>query len=262
MDKRMAHNNIFLLLQTNLSNTRIDKYFSLANNNEDDTIKLYQINLKLCENLYIPLNYFEIILRNYINNRLKKEFLRKFNNEKWWQNNKLFFGTNKNNDDKILNAISLIKQDSKTLNSDNIVSSLMLGFWTSLFNKYNEDNIWKPYLKYIFKDYTRENLFIILKEINNLRNKIFHYKCILFDNLIDIYNNIISLILYMSNNDLVNYIKNMSNFEEVYNDFTLLGKSISPNKLLMRPHRISNVIIDNKNNLSSNNIGVLNGQDS
>ena len=47
-----------------LSEERLDKYLKYTDNDIKLAIKLYELNIEISKSLYLPLNYFEIFLRN------------------------------------------------------------------------------------------------------------------------------------------------------------------------------------------------------
>ena len=86
----------------------------------------------------MPLNYFEIFLRNYCNNKLVNEI----NNN--WLNSNILFGNNKEKEKLTFKKIEEVKlriikhkKENNILNyipnNNDIVSNLDLGFWTNLF---------------------------------------------------------------------------------------------------------------------------------
>ena len=77
-----------------------------------------------------------------------------------------------------------------------------------------EFTIWIPYLKHIFVGFQRKNLFKIIDAIRELRNRIFHYEPIIFNQqyLEEQYNNIIAIIGFISNDTICDYIENKTKF--------------------------------------------------
>lgn len=178
------------------------------------------INTELALNFLIP-NYFEIILRNSCNNKLIKEF-----GEEWYKNNVLLNGDNKDKGKWAIKEINKAKEkilknkNCTNINNGAIVSNSELSFWTNLFCTNYSNNIWRPYLKYLFKNNNRKFIFQNLNNIRELRNRIFHYEPIIFKfDLIRYYNSIINIISLLTNKEIVNEIKNLNNFEKTYQEY-------------------------------------------
>ena len=205
-------------LEKFLSKERLDKYLQFTNNDIRKAVKLYELNIEISESLYLPLNYFEVFLRNHCNNKLVKEI------DSNWFNANILLGNNKEKGqwaiNKIKEAKSKIikhKKEKKILNyipnSNDIISNLELSFWSNLFCANYEFTIWIPYLKHIFVGFQRKNLFKIIDAIRELRNRIFHYEPIIFNqNLEEQYNNIVAIICFISNKTICNYIENKTKF--------------------------------------------------
>jgi hypothetical protein len=198
--------------------------------------KLYEWNLKISESLYTPLNYFEIVFRNICNNKLKKDL-----GDDWYLNNNVLLGNNTQTGQWTVNEIQktmkkIMKNKTKKgfvdyqITINDIVSNLEFGFWTNIFSANYANTIWNPYLGYIFKNFKTNDFHNTLDIIRELRNRIFHYETIIFNpNLENIYISIMDLILYMSDDDTLIYIKSISNFEGLWNVYKqILGRSINP----------------------------------
>lgn len=218
------------LLINLLSKNRLEKYLLFTNNDINKSIELYNLNLKLSESLYTPLSYFEIFLRNTCNDKLKKEL-----GDYWFDNEKVMISGNKIKDSKVLDKINKAKneviQNKKRLKINNyiptnsdIVSNLPFGFWTYLLYKNYELKIWNPYLKLAFNDFDRKELYKNVDTTRELRNRIFHYEPIIFDRkLEEKYNNIISTIYLLSNQEICDYIEKFSNFRILYEEIKKSG---------------------------------------
>lgn len=205
-------------LEKFLSKEGLDKYLQFTNNDIRKAVKLYELNIEISESLYLPLNYFEVFLRNHCNNKLVKEI------DNNWFNSNILLGNNKEKGQwaihKIKEAKSKIikhKKEKKILNyvpnSNDIISNLELSFWSNLFCANYEFTIWIPYLKHIFVGFQRKNLFKIIDAIRELRNRIFHYEPIIFNqNLEEQYNNIVAIICFISNKTTCNYIESKTKF--------------------------------------------------
>ena len=216
MELEISSNELLVNL---LNKKRLDKYLSYTDNNISKAIELYNLNLKLSESLYTPLSYFEIFLRNTCNDKLKKEL-----GDYWSDNKKVMISGNKIKDKKVLDKINKAKneviQNKKRLKINNyiptnsdVVSNLPFGFWTYLLYKNYELKIWNPYLKSAFDNFSRKELYKTVDITRELRNRVFHYEPIIFDKrLEEKYNNIISTIYLLSNQEICDHIERLSDF--------------------------------------------------
>lgn len=213
-------------LERNITDERLKTYLDFVNNDKVKAIELYEWNTKISESLYIPLSYFEVVLRNVCNEKLKKEL-----GKNWYLNTKLLGGNNAERGQWALDRIEEAKNKvykSKLLKKildyeitlGDIVSNLEFSFWSNLFCANYENTLWSPYLKYIFKGTRRQKLYSSIDSIRELRNRIFHYEPILFNNNPEEkYNLIIDLLCTISSQDICNHVKSISNFEKIFQEY-------------------------------------------
>jgi hypothetical protein len=208
-----------------LSKERLEPYL-LISNNKYEVLELYNININLSQSLYSVLSYFEILLRNSCNNKLKKEV-----NSDWYFDNDLLSGNNAEKGEetikKIQDAVENIKKRKREkgianyiITNGDITANLNFGFWSNLFNANYEHKIWRPYLQHIFKDFNRKELCRQFEAVRVLRNRIFHYEPIIFDNRLEKrYNTIIGLITYIAKDNICSYIESFNDFKKVYEEY-------------------------------------------
>ena len=183
-------------LEIYLSKERLNKYLEVANNNKEKAIELYEANLKYSSKMYILLSCFEVFLRNSINIQMAKYNIDwilniSFLNSKILNNLRKTKSANKETiifykkffekQTNMLNtAIFSLQEDNKTINNNYLISRLNFGFWTRLFNKSYETEIWNKYLYKIFNKPIKRGLIEFrLNELRRLRNRIAHNECIL-----------------------------------------------------------------------------------
>ena len=212
-------------LEIYLSKERLNKYLEVANNNKEKAIELYEANLKYSSKMYILLSCFEVFLRNSINIQMAKYNIDwilniSFLNSKILNNLRKTKSANKETiifykkffekQTNMLNtAIFSLQEDNKTINNNYLTSRLNFGFWTRLFNKSYETEIWNKYLYKIFNKPIKRGLIEFrLNELRRLRNRIAHNECIL--NLkhtpLEYYDFIIEF-LSMIDLDITNWLK-------------------------------------------------------
>ncbi|HSQ97695.1 MAG TPA: Abi family protein [Rickettsiales bacterium] len=217
-------------LERNITDERLKTYLDFVNNDKVKAIELYEWNTKISESLYIPLSYFEVVLRNVCNEKLKKEL-----GKNWYLNAKILSGNNAEKGqwalDRIEEAKSKIQKRKllkKILDQEitlgDIVSNLEFSFWSNLFCANYEFKIWLPYLRPLFHNKNRKDLFKKIDSIRELRNRIFHYEPILFNNNPEEkYNLIIDLLCTISSQDICNHVRSISNFEKIFQEYKNSG---------------------------------------
>ena len=204
-------------LKDYLSEERLKTYLDFTNNDKEKAVELYNLNIKIGKNFYPLLSYFEIILRNVINNKLIEKV-----GENWFDNKNIIIGNNPIKSRKTLEKLNETKnniyenkkfiENYKITNSD-IVSNLSFGFWVNLLSANYENNIWQPYIKYIFKGFKRKDIYEIINNIRMFRNRVFHYENIIFKcNYKEIYNNINKIINTITKNGLNEYLNEIIDF--------------------------------------------------
>ena len=196
-------------LEIFLSKYRLEPYLLASNNDKDKAIELYNYNIEVSKQFYSLLSYFEIILRNVCNNKLIKEV-----GEFWFDNRNVVIGDNPNKSRKTLEKINETKniiierygKGYKIKNRD-IISNLSFGFWVNLLSSNYNNNVWRPYLRHVFKNVDRKKVYSIIDNIRLFRNRVFHHEPIIFKyDTKSIYNDMLYIIELMTNKDISNYI--------------------------------------------------------
>jgi hypothetical protein len=163
-----------------LSADRFGRYLAWAGGDPERALDLYQLNTRLSEALYPPLQTLEIVLRNRIHGILS--VTRK---PDWFAEDGLLLVPHQS--DQILNARAELVRENKELTPSGVVSSLTFSFWTTLLGPAYE-TLWQTDLHRIGrredgKGLRRKDLSGPLTRIRLLRNRIAHHEPILTWNL-------------------------------------------------------------------------------
>ncbi|MGD9580406.1 MAG: hypothetical protein AB7V50_03475 [Vampirovibrionia bacterium] len=198
------------------SEARLKRYKVSLNDSEYDIINRYLWNIELSAAFYPVLTLLEVVLRNRIyytiENNIKSGWLDE--NNSWFEGNY-----------KTINNIIEVKKAHKIVVIDKLISELTLGFWVYLFNKSFKTIIWDkngifdsvfPY----FDIKTTDRLSVVaprLRDLKNLRNRIFHHEAI-FDNSDGLNNKYESVLLVLKwlSNDAYQLSKKISTFYSVW----------------------------------------------
>ena len=113
--------NFYLQIERNLSKDRLDNYGKMDNADKETIFARYLWNIAVSQSLYQLLHFFEILLRNKINNA----FIAFAKRVDWY--NEISF--DKYTEDMLNKAME--KLDERKINYDNghLVAELNLGFW-------------------------------------------------------------------------------------------------------------------------------------
>lgn len=198
---------------------RIQRYHQATNKNEKKTIKLYQYNLRLSQEMFSIISCFEVILRNAINIHFTEVFSEQWLNE-FVEDGGVFdekIPHNKNETDNERNSIKytkyrIINAKNRIINAKNKldnkedsytpfkhIAELGLGVWCSFFNtgqyirtiekKSNKAKRPSKRLLDIFpkrpqttnsENYNPTYIHEQIKAINVIRNRIAHHEPICF----------------------------------------------------------------------------------
>lgn len=162
-----------------ISKPRLTKYLQESNGDERHALLLYHWNSQLSQALYLPLQSWEIVLRNKVS-----QFLAfKYGTSRWHTDARALKNFSANDRRRLTDTIERLTRDlaPATPTNDQIVADLSAGFWVSQFGKnYGAQYGWKNNLKY--RVFTNDHT--IIREIadekcNNLldlRNRVAHHE--------------------------------------------------------------------------------------
>lgn len=165
------------LLESIFSKPRIVRY--ATNPRGADAAVAYLHNLQLAESIMPCLHILEVALRNAVHLQLKAKYAR----ADWWEAVATFTA-------KDVAEIAGTKQKigfkAHAATPDRIVSELSFGFWTTLFNKRHEVELWKE-LRLAFprcpkNKRQRHEISKALNVARELRNRAAHHDALLWLN--------------------------------------------------------------------------------
>lgn len=207
--------DFYLNIEKNLSKDRLDNYGKMDNADRETVVARYLWNIAISQSLYQLLHFFEILLRNKINNA----FIASVGQVDWY--NKVSF--DKYTEDMINNAMEKLNERKISYDNGHLVAELNLGFWTSLFNKYNsqysfQGKICKSTFSNCPPDERKtKKVYKDLEKIRLLRNRVSHYERIIhWKDLPEQHDLILKLIRYMDK-EFCKRIIPLDTFNEVLN---------------------------------------------
>lgn len=202
------------------SKSRLATYLKAANQDKQQALDLYKLNLRLSEALYPLLCLLEITLRNRISSVLVRHYGNNWfdgHQGKWFDEQNLPLPEGKNYEfDEIQKTKNKYLKRGKQIKSDTLTADLNLGFWTGMIASYYERTLWQKYISEVFPDAPKKynlarNLKLHRKELRdicNLRNRVFHHepifctKSLSFCNLLKDYEKAKNLLGWLSQDAL------------------------------------------------------------
>lgn len=199
-----------------ISVERLSPYLKKNNQNFDKALEHYQSNIRISEAFYPLISILEIGLRNNINKQLSQLF----HNPEWYNSTEYLSISTHFHQKKIADAKMALNQSKKAHNSGRIISELTFGYWTSLFDKRYESELWKS-LRLAFPNCEksirkRKTISSKLNRARKFRNRIFHHEPISwnFDVLLE-YNNDIEDVINWLDPEFLEWSSNVSRIKEV-----------------------------------------------
>ncbi len=171
------------------SKPRLETYLKAANDDQEEALKLYKLNLSLSEALYPTLCILEIALRNRISSVLVTHYGETWfdgHAGKWFDGKDIMARAKPNYElEAIANLKSELLKQGQPITSDAVTSNLTFGFWTGLFKRAYVKTLWDKHITEIFPDVRpinynlKSNLQMIRNQldcIRDLRNRVFHHE--------------------------------------------------------------------------------------
>lgn len=211
----------FDILNSTFSKARISPYLKKGDSAEQVLAK-YHANIVLSEAMIPTLHYFEICLRNHIDQVIKKYY-----GQNWLINIPHQLIISDQDIKKIESITSKVRRESKREPlHDDIVAQMTFGFWCSFFHRKYDPSIWhrKDALKIIFPNLPRANrkrpyIETRILTIKEIRNRIAHHEPVWNRkvSIVTAHTMCYELIQAMSK-DAVEMLKTIDRFSTVYQE--------------------------------------------
>lgn len=167
-----------------LSKPRFERYLSACNQNEQNALELYRLNLLICRSFYPLLSIFEVSLRNALDEVLSQHF----NDKNWILNQRSKFMSHEKLKPHFIAKRQVDEAEKQLLHrrknvNRQLITELTLAFWVRLFQADHFATLKAEPIK-IFKkipsNTKRDRVHEILKGILDFRNRIYHNEPICF----------------------------------------------------------------------------------
>lgn len=195
-----------------LTKIRLKRYLAKSNDDIRLSLQLYCYNTSVSESLYTSLQGLEICLRNSIDLQLIAKY-----GEAWVFEKREIFSHPQT--EMIDGAIKSLRNDSRDLTRDRVISELSLGFWVGVLGRKYETSLWRECLRHAFpnrpKRVERKQIHKVLNAIRRLRNRVAHHEPILHRDLRADHRDILALISWMCP-QTSEWVRAQSRFEEAF----------------------------------------------
>jgi hypothetical protein len=159
-------------LERFVSNDRLEKYLDATDGNLNNALSLYERNSRFSEAFYIPLQFFEICLRNALNEQLSNRY-----GADWLTNGQPPFM--QNTADWIQEAIYELGGLTNGTGHGHVIAELKLAFWISLIAKRYDATLWRQALYKAFlakAGKPRDAVFGRANALRRFRNRVAHHE--------------------------------------------------------------------------------------
>lgn len=180
-------------LQRRITAPRLAKYLAEEGGDLHAALALYELNVRLSEAFYTPLQCLEVCLRNTIHEEMSVNY-----GAKWLTNGLVpFTGVSTS---MISQAVDELQRDGHGAEANDLVAELKFAFWVGLLGPSYDSTIWRKALYRGFRvggARKRHPVHSRLNAIRRLRNRIAHHEPIFHRDTVTDHSQIIEAIGWM-----------------------------------------------------------------
>jgi hypothetical protein len=169
---------VLAAVEATMSPARLERYVTAAAGDRHLALRLYVWNARLCEELYIPLQFTEIAIRNSINWRLCHLYSAQ------WFNERLFTSIIPDRHKRELadTVAEEQKRRGAAFQVDHVVAGMSFGFWQNLMGRRLSHNLWRSGVRSGFPHAPlgtkREDVYQRMDQMRTFRNAVMHHYAI------------------------------------------------------------------------------------
>jgi hypothetical protein len=218
--------DIEAFIQT-VSAARFNRFLKEHSGNKRAAIALYHANAKISQCLYLPMQIWEVSLRNRISSFLCWKY-----SQNWPRDVRLIRNLSRHEKTRLEDAIERQEaaRGKSQVHTDAIVADLSAGFWVGLLTKsYEASFSWKFNFIRVFPgnpDLGRERAHRICSDLLDLRNRIAHHEPVYHLPLQERYADITTIIAALCDRQKA-YLQFSSTFTKEWEDVKKCRKEIS-----------------------------------
>ena len=202
-------------LEKSLSAKRLSRYVTLTEGDVEQAIKWHLWNSALGAALHVPMQNFELLLRNALNDQLSAKFGECWYEELYSQFHPIFQRQISSAKDE------LTKQARLPLQSSAVIAQFTFGAWINLIHHRYDRLLWKFCLYKAFSNqptiFNRKLLKSSLEQIRGLRNRIAHHEPICNRELDKDFKLILEVATWISPLT-ANWIEHHSQFQDIWSN--------------------------------------------
>jgi hypothetical protein len=165
-----------------ISLLRIWTYLQAAGHDADRALALYLWNAKMGEAFHLPIQAFEVGLRNRVFDGIAAVF-----GNDWWKDNEFLVAVGGKRQRDLDSVLRRLNSKGVKLDTGQLVAGLSFGFWIAMLHGRYNRAIWSSELPKAFPhlpaDVNRQKLHRRATEIADFRNRISHHEPIFKRNL-------------------------------------------------------------------------------
>ncbi|MCY4031896.1 MAG: Abi family protein [Hyphomicrobiales bacterium] len=162
-------------IRKSLSKDRFARYLAATDGNRKEALYLYAWNAAIGAAFHAPLQALEVTLRNQVHEHLTEK-----HGVQWYDHPAMKLG--QKNLDQLELTKSKLKNSFYPISPSNVIESLSFGFWTDLFTRSYEENLWHPTLCKAFPYHNgpieRKKALNRLTKLKRFRNSVAHHEAI------------------------------------------------------------------------------------
>jgi len=200
-----------------ISEARFLRYSTYCNDDVNKALELYQWNLEVSSAFALPLNFFEVTIRNATSEAIEKVYGDNWVRSAGFQRSLPTVKKDKKGYDQRNDLVQLATH-KKNYDANHIIVNLQFIFWEKMFASGQDNPIWQRHLKNIFPNipstYTYQNIQDVIKQIRPFRNRVAHYEPI-FDRDLQKDYKIIHDFLSWRDLDLADWIHSIQNVQSI-----------------------------------------------
>jgi hypothetical protein len=181
-----------------LSPARIARFLPAAKGDVHLALRLYIWNARLCEELYLPLQTAEVLVRNAIAETLKRRYGR------GWYSKPAVHALLPQQQQKELDALVRREQLDREIlfSGDHVVAGLSFGFWVNWLTASYQHHIWQLGVQRSFPHApagtTRNDAHQRIDRLRRFRNLVMHHRAIFDRNPIAEHQNLVEVVSWVS----------------------------------------------------------------
>lgn len=162
-------------IEATLSPARLGRYMPAANGCRHFALRLYVWNARLCEALYLPLQFAEVSCRNAISMPVTKRF-----GLNWYEDHRFENILPLRTKETLKETVRKEKAKRKAAFTVNhVIAALPFGFWANMMTRSFDKHLWANGVRVAFPlagpNDTREVIYERLEKIRNIRNDVMHH---------------------------------------------------------------------------------------